>query len=389
MAAAAPASAATTDSADDASSAADTTATTDAASTGATDTTAAATPAATDDTSAATDDTSDDTSGDAGDGTDPLAGGSGDTLARVALIVVHGDAPARWATAPAGSAARTRAASGTTFTGLAVLPGAPLATGMALIAGQPSNAATRAGCSTPTPLTPGTTDDAGVTAGAGCDYPAETPSLPGAVARDGRTWKAYVSAATPAEAAGRLCHPTDGDEALRPAAQRSALGHLTDLTTSGACDAAASPLSALATDLAADTAPAWVYAEVGGCGTDGCDDAETKARDADLDAALNALAQHAPADGGRSAVLIVGDGDVTGLEAAPAGSYPANPADPSAPGAVLSGALLIGDGVQQDATDPLALDPFAIARTQATWLGLGAPGLAAADGTTALALPSA
>ncbi len=335
-----------------------------------------------------TDDAADDTSGDAGDGSDPLAGGGGTTLARVALIVVRGDAPARWATAAAGTPARTRAASGTTFTGLAVLPNAPLATGLALIAGQPSNPATRAGCTEPAPMTPGTTDAAGVTAGSGCDYPAETPSIPGAVARDGRTWKAYVGAASPTEAAAKLCQPSDAAAPLRAAAQRSPLGRLGDLTSSGACAAAATPLTSLAADLASDAPPAWLYIEVGDCGTDGCDEAERSARDTELDAALKALSAQAPPEGS-AAAIVVGDGDVPDLEPAPSASYPASQADPEAPAAVLSGALLIGDGVQQDATDPLALDPFAIARTQATWLGLGAPGQAAADGTTALALPDA
>jgi hypothetical protein len=355
----------------------------DGATPAAADAATVATPTATQAPTTDAADAADDASGDAGDGSDPLAGaGGGDTLARVALIVVHGDAPVRWATAAPGSPARTRAATGTTFTGLAVLPGAPLATGLALIAGQPSNPATRAGCASPTPVSPGTVDAAGVTAGVGCDYPAETPSLAGAVARDGRTWKAYASAGSPAEAAAQLCNPAG-------AAGRSALAHLGDLAASGACDAAAAPLSALATDLGSDAAPAWVYVEVGACGTDGCDDAEAKARDADLDAALAALAAHAPADGGKAVAIVVGDGDVAGLEAAPAGAYPPSSADPGAPAAVLSGALLVGDGVERGGTDPLALDPFAIARTQATWLGLSAPGLAAAEGVTALAVPGA
>lgn len=362
----------------------------DAAATPA-DAAAAAAPASADPSTAAdaADDT-DGTSGDAGDASDPVAGGSGgDTLARVALIVVHGDAPVRWASAAAGTPARTRAATGTTFTGLAVLPGAPLATGLALIAGQPPNPATRAGCTSPTPVAPGTTDGSGVTAGIGCDYPSETPSLPGAVARDGRTWKAYVSAGSAADAAAQLCRPSDAPGAAGAAAQRSPLGHLGDLTGSGACDAAAGPLSALAGDLDSDTAPAWVYIEVGDCGTDGCDEAEAAARDTDLDAALATLASHAPADGGKAATLVVGDGDLAGLDPAPAGAYAANPADADAPAAVVSGALLVGDDVEQDATDPLALDPLAIARTQAAWLGVDAPGQAAADGVTALAVPGA
>lgn len=390
--AAAPAAAAAVATSDDqpSATAADAAQTPAASSPG--DTAATATPAATDDTSTAASDAedTDDTSGDAGDGSDPLAGGGGSTtLARVALVMVHGDAPVRWATAPPGSPARTRAASGTTFTGLATLPSAPLATGLALVAGQPSNPATRSGCSTPTPLVPGTTDSAGVTRGTGCDYPADTPSLPGAIARDGRIWKAYVRADAPTEAAARLCHPDEGPDDARLAAQRSALAHLGDLAGSGACDAAAAPLSALASDLKAESAPAWVYVEVGDCGTDGCDAAETAARDADLDDALKALAAQAPADGGRTATIVVGDGDVADLEPAPAGSYPSNPSDPSAPPSVLSGALLIGGDVERDSTDPLALDPFAIARTQATWLGVSAPGQAAAEGVSALATPGA
>ncbi|MEH3053686.1 MAG: hypothetical protein PGN13_06685 [Patulibacter minatonensis] len=341
-----------------------------------------------DDTSTGDETPADDTSGDAGDGSDPLAGGGagGDTLARVALVVVHGDAPVRWATADKASPAGKRAASGTTFTNLATLPNAPLATGLGYIAGQASNPATRAGCTAPSPVTPGTVDSAGVTAGAGCDYPPQTPSIPGAVARDGRTWKAYVSgAATAADAAARLCHPTDG--AALPAAQRSPLGHLADLTGSGACDAAAAPISNLRSDLTADAPPAWVYAEVGECGTDGCDAAEAAARDRDLDAVLATLATTKAPDDGRSATLVVGDGDDAGLVPADAGTFTRATSDPDAPAAVLSGALLLGDDVTAGSTDPLGLDPLAITRTQASWLGLTAPGLAAADGVSALAVP--
>lgn len=331
----------------------------------------------------------DDTSGDAGDGTDPLAGGGGTTLGRVALIVAHGDAPVRWTSAADGTPAKARAAKGTVFTGLAVLPASPLASGLGFVAGQPSNPATRSGCTTPSPVTPGTTDAAGITTGTGCDYPAETPSLAGAIARDGRKWRAYVPASSAAEAAAKLCRPTDpaSTEAQRAFAQRSPLGHLGDLTASGACEAAATPLSKLSEDLASDDPPAWVYVEVGECGNDGCDDAESRQRDTDLDAALASLAgAEAPNDAG-AATLVVGDGDTPGLEPAPAGSFTPNAADPSAPAAVIAGAYLVGPDVTPGGTDPLALDPLAIARTQASWLGLTAPGQAAADGITALALP--
>lgn len=324
----------------------------------------------------------------AGDGTDPLAGG-GTTLSRVALIVVQGDSPAAWPAAAPETPARRRAARGTTYTGLAVLPGAPLATSLALTTGQPANPATRAGCQTATPVTPGTTGADGLTAGTGCDFPATTPSLPGAIARDGRRWRAYAAASSAAEAAAALCRPYDAaaTDEQRASAQRSALGHLADLTESGACEAAATPLDALAADLSGDDPPAWLSIQISPCGNDGCDPAESARRDAALDAALTTLASAAPADGGRTATFIVGDGDGAGLLPAPAGSYPTNPSDPEAPGAVLAGALLIGDGVTADRTDPIALDPYAIARTQAQWLGVAAPGLAAGAGVTALALP--
>jgi hypothetical protein len=134
-----------------------------------------------------------------------------------------------------------------------------------------------------------------------------------------------------------------------------------------------------------------VYIEVGDCGTDGCDEAEAKARDAALDEVLATLSSTAAPDDGKSAALVVGDGDgdTTGLTPADAGTYPAAPGDPAAPAALTSGALLVGDDVKAGGTDPIAIDPFAIARTQATWLGLTAPGLGAADGESALALPGA
>lgn len=325
---------------------------------------------------------------DAGSGTDPLAGGGG-ALSRVALIVVQGDAPVQWPTAAAGRPARSRAALGTTYTGVAVLPRAPLATTLALTAGQPANAATRAGCTAPSAVAPGTTGTDGVTVGIGCDYPATTPSIAGAVARDGRRWRAYAPAASSAEAAAALCRPYDqaATASQRAAAQQSPLAHLADLSDSGACEAAAAPLDALATDLGGDDPPAWIYVHLAPCGTDGCDAAEATSRDAMLDEALRALGATSPADGGRSATFVVGDGSVDGLAPAGPGAYPANPSDPDAPGAVIGGALLIGDGVAPDATDPIALDPFALARTQADWLGLTPPGLAAGDGVTALARP--
>lgn len=323
--------------------------------------------------------------GDEGDGSDPLAG-SGEHLDQVALVIVHGDAPVQWAKAPAGSAGRTRADRGTTFTGLATVPGAPLATALGLVAGQAPNPATRAGCvdAAAQPLAPGTLDDLGRAAGAGCDYPAGTPSLPTAVAVDGRRWRAYAQVGQ-AEAAGALCGTGAPAGASAALAATSALRRLTDLTTSGACEAAAAPLSALATDLKADEPPAWLIVEVGACGAGACDAAAAADRERALDETLATLKDGL---GERSAVLVVGDGTAPGLEPAPAGALPPAPDDPTAPAAVLSGALLLGSGVDAAATDPLPLDPYAIARTQADWLGLEAPGWARAEGVTGLAVPS-
>lgn len=330
------------------------------------------------------DDATDDdaAAGDEGDGSDPLAG-KGDHLDRVALVVVHGDAPATWATAPVGSAARARADRGTTLTGLAAIPGAPLANALGLIAGQASNPATRAGCAeAPGPLAPGTLDDLGRVAGTGCDYPAGTPSLASAVAIDGRRWRAYAPV-DQAEAAGALCGTGATAGSAAAYAATSALRRLTDLTTSGACESAAAPLSALATDLKADDAPAWVLVEVGAAGAAGAADVATRERD--LDAALATLRDGL---GEQSAVLVVGDGTAPGLAPAPADALPASPSDPDAPAAVLSGALLLGPRVAAAATDPLPLNAYALARTQADWLGLDAPGWAKAEGVSGLAVPS-
>ncbi|MDO9356819.1 MAG: hypothetical protein Q7T55_24185, partial [Solirubrobacteraceae bacterium] len=350
-----------------------------------------ATPAAADD-SAATDDAAaedgaDDTA--AADPDDPLGATKAGTLQQVALIVVHGDAPLRWRDAPAASPARVRAAKGTTFTGFGQVPDAPLVTSLGLLAGQGSNPAARAGCDVPTPVTPGTVDAKGVVAGTGCDYPAGTPSVPTAVAIDGRRWKAYAPVGSVDAAKAALCGAGTPDPAAQGLARENALAHLSDLASSGACEAAASPLSALAKDLTADDAPAWLVVNVGLCGTDGCDEGEAAARDRDLDAAIATLTAKDGLDAS-SAIFVVGDGTATsGLAAAEPGTVPAAPNDPDAPAAVATGALLIGPAVAKDKADPLSLDPLAIARAQTTWLGLTPPGAAAAETTTALAVPGA
>lgn len=324
----------------------------------------------------------DDAAGEEGDGTDPLAGGE-ERLDQVALVVVHGDAPAAWATAPAGSTARTRADRGTTLTGVAAIPGAPLVNALGLVAGQASNPATRAGCAeAPGPLAPGTLDDLGRAAGTGCDYPAGTPSLPTAVAIDGRRWRAYAPVAS-SDAPAALCGTGSPTGTAAAYAASSPLRRLTDLTTSGACEAAAAPLSALAADLKADDAPAWLLIEVGTPGGSGDDD--IAARERDLDAALTTLRDGL---GDRSAVIVVGDGAAAELAAAPTDALPASPADPDAPAPVLSGALLLGPAVAAKATDPLPLSAYALARTQADWLGLDPPGWARAEGVSGLAIPS-
>lgn len=349
-----------------------------------------ATPAAVapDDTSAdstAGDDTpDDDVAGDEGDGSDPLAGGT-ERLDQVALVIVRGDAPARWPSAPEGSPAKARADLGTTLTGLATLPGAPLATSLGLVAGQAPNPATREGCTTGVAaLTPGTVDDLGRAAGTGCDYPAGTASLPTAIAVDGRRWRAYVPVPE-ADAASALCGTGTPSGLAAVYAATSPLRRLSDLITSGGCESAAAPLAALAEDLAADEPPAWVVVEVGACPSAPCDADGAAARDRELDGALKALRDGLAK---RSAILVVGDGAAAGLEAGPADSLPAAPDDPTAPAPVLSGALLLGTGVAEKATDPLPLSPYAIARTQADWLGVDAPGWARADGVTGLAVPS-
>ncbi len=225
--------------ADDASSASDAADTSDAAAAStATLAAAAAVPAdaSADAGTPATDDTSggdDASSGDAGDGSDPLAGGTGrhDPRARGTRRRARrragavGDRAGRIGRPPAGprSARRSRTSPRSRTRR------SPPASRSRRSAVDP---ATRAGCTAPSPVTPGTVDDHGVVAGTGCDYPAGASSIAGAIARDGRTWKAYVPAATPQDAGARLCHPTDGDPATQAFAQRSPLGHLADLTGS-------------------------------------------------------------------------------------------------------------------------------------------------------------
>ncbi len=291
----------------------------------------------------------------------------------MALIVVAGDAPARWSTAAEGSAARARLKTGRLLTGVAQLPGAPLANAVAAVAGQPSTPATRAGCSTPTPVTPATLNAAGVATGDGCDYPTEAASIPGAIARDGRTWKAFVDAPDAAAAARKLCAATDGS--IDPQAASSPLAHLGDLTTSGACEASATPLAELRSALKSDTAPAWLYIQIGTCAATPCSDAEATARDTALDSTLATLAATKAPNGGSRQAIVIGDGTATGLAAAPAGSMLAQGADGGAPSPVLSGAFLTGDAAEGGSTDPLATDLFGILRTQASWLGVEAPAL--------------
>jgi hypothetical protein len=87
--------------------------------------------------------------------------------------------------------------------------------GVALLSGQGPNAATQAGCTTASPLDPGTIDAEDPLAqamGTGCLYPPKVDTLPDQLTGAGLTWKAYVeSIASPDPDGQQTCrHPDEG-----------------------------------------------------------------------------------------------------------------------------------------------------------------------------------
>jgi hypothetical protein len=145
-----------------------------------------------------------------------------------------------------------------------------LADGVALLSGQGPTVETAANCPTYADIAPAALAASGQVTGAGCVYPASTPTLPGQLSSHHLTWRAYVEGIDEAGMqAGACAHPASG--ASDPTAAQSAstgpyatfrnpFVYFHSITDSAACAADDVGISRLQADLAsAKSTPSFSY----------------------------------------------------------------------------------------------------------------------------------
>ncbi|MHB1468039.1 MAG: hypothetical protein ACYCX7_02645, partial [Solirubrobacteraceae bacterium] len=153
-----------------------------------------------------------------------------------------------------------------------------LANGVALISGQGPTPQTQEDCPTYETLSPGAAGKEGQALGAGCVYPASTPTLPGELEKAGLTWKAYIQGLEEGEGATpKSCrHPAGGeaDPFHEPSASaayttwRNPFVYFASITESKTCASDDVGLERLASDLkSSSTTPTFSY-----IAADACDD---------------------------------------------------------------------------------------------------------------------
>jgi len=299
----------------------------------------------------------------------------------------HGFDTAFGAAAAARYLSGTLRPQGTLLSGYRTLGAAGLPDELAMIGGQPPNAATRADCATYKEFPSGTSPSSGgVVAGSGCVYPNTVTTIADQLTASRRTWRAYVEDldSGPAPAAGgtgsprTTCrHPQSNaaDPTLRArpgdgyATRLNPFVYYHSLLDLGDCDANDGALSRLEADLrSVRTTPSLSFIAPNLC-DDGAESPCVDGTPGGLPAADAFLARWTPrilaspayrADG---LLIVAFAGDV----APPAGAgSQSTPAD--AP--VREGALLVSRFARAGTTAASVYDPYSLLRSLEDVFGL-------------------
>jgi hypothetical protein len=186
------------------------------------------------------------------------------------VLDAHGFTEAFGASSPATYLAKTLPSQGELLRNYYSVAGGALANEIALIGGQGPTPQTVADCPTFTDIAPGTIGAEEQVAGAGCVYPAQTPTLAGELTAAGKSWKAYVegvgsgAAGEPATCRHPALGSADPDQTATPTdpyvTWRNPFVYFHSLIDGSACAKGDVGLEQLAPDLkkAADT-PSLAY----------------------------------------------------------------------------------------------------------------------------------
>ncbi|MFT4034299.1 MAG: hypothetical protein QM679_01840 [Patulibacter sp.] len=188
------------------------------------------------------------------------------------------------ATFGSGSAATylngTLRPKGTLLANFSSLSGSGIADRLAMVSGQPPNAATKAGCTTYSQIPPLTNpDDDGVITATGCLYPNTIVTVGEQIQGRRLTWKGYAEDLDQGPSGGattcRRPNPDQPDDTIDPrpgdtyATRNVPWVYFRSLIEVANCDSGMTPLATLTTDLAtATTTPNFAFISPGSC-TDG------------------------------------------------------------------------------------------------------------------------
>jgi hypothetical protein len=252
---------------------------------------------------------------------------------------------------------------GQLLTGYRALPGSDLPNYVAMISGQPPNAATSANCTTYSEFpSSAKTNKAGVVSGDGCVYPVDTLTLADQLTSAAHTWKAYEE-----DMAATCQHPDSGQpddtQQGRPgdeyAARHNPFAYFHSLLDLGDCASNDVPLTKLGGDLASvKTTPSLSFIAPNLC-HDGSDLTCADGTPGGLAAADTFLSQLVPQ------ILASPAYKKDGLLELVFAAGP--PVDPSG----LVGALLVSPFITAGSTDATGYGPYSLLRTNEDIFGLG------------------
>jgi hypothetical protein len=259
---------------------------------------------------------------------------------------------------------------------------------IAALSGQPSNAATSAGCTTYAEFSSTTKTDAnGVVHGAGCVYSVETLTLADQLSSSRLTWRAYVEGMVDETGSPANCvHPGTGEsEPVMPggyAARQNPFVYFHSLLDLGDCGADDLPIDKLTTDLRkAEKTPSYSFIAPTPCDSGATGQCEPGATEgpASADAFLASwvpkiLASPAYKTDG----LLIVDFAAANPPSTEPGATP--PTDP-----LRAGALLISPFLTPGSTDGATYNPYSLLRSTEDLFGLDPLGLAAGAKTKSFA----
>lgn len=210
--------------------------------------------------------------GQAAPGTPSPPSGSGSPKVKHVFLIVltdHGFQQTFGRASAAPYLSRTLAKRGELVSNYYAVTAGGLANEIALISGQGPNPETAADCPAFTDISPGTMDQDGQVAGAGCVYPLAAQTLADELASAGKSWKAYVEDigngphGDPVTCRHPAAGATDPNQVPRPGdayvTWRNPFVYFHSLIDGATCDAYDVGLGQLAPDLRGPAAPAFAY----------------------------------------------------------------------------------------------------------------------------------